>query len=150
VETLRVNLRGVLAWCKPAAEEWLNHESYEVALKSYNDAIAALSDTAPKADVLPAETDSPHEGKKLVIVMNHGPKMTRGKFAAQAVHAALFAFGVHPETPVVVISGSQPDIESMPIKIRDAGRTELEPGTLTAGAQWIGADERFAGQQQKE
>lgn len=82
-------------------------------------------------------------GKKLVVVMNHGPKMTRGKFAAQAVHAALFACGVHPETPVVVISGSTAAIEVMPIQIRDAGRTELAAGTLTAGAIWIPENERF-------
>ena len=85
-----------------------------------------------------------HYGQKLVVVMNHGPNMSRGKYAAQAIHAALLALGAHPGVPVVVIGGKASDIETMPFQIRDAGRTELKPGTLTAGAKWIPADERFS------
>jgi PTH2 family peptidyl-tRNA hydrolase len=100
---------------------------------------------------LPAAAASPQSlvvkraGQKLIIVMNQGIKMTRGKYAAQAVHAALLACGAHPETPVVVIGGSHSEITEMPLQIQDAGRTELPRGTITAGAVWIGEDERFQG-----
>jgi PTH2 family peptidyl-tRNA hydrolase len=114
--------------------------SYEISKDGIYTTIRRITPDEPATPMVePLDTT----GKKLVVVMNHGPKMTRGKFAAQAVHAALFACGAHPETPVVVISGSASTIEKMPIQIRDAGRTELEPGTPTAGAIWIGEDERF-------
>lgn len=70
------------------------------------------------------------------IIMNSNVKMSRGKYAAQAVHAALKAAGV-PHGRVVVLGGNQGDITAMDVTIRDAGRTEIEPGTLTAGASLI-------------
>jgi PTH2 family peptidyl-tRNA hydrolase len=73
---------------------------------------------------------------RMRIVLNGNAKMTRGKAAAQAVHAALMLLGVHPGTPVVVVGGKRADVEAMPIQVRDAGWTELAPGTLTAGAEW--------------
>lgn len=73
---------------------------------------------------------------KIVIYLNTNAKMSRGKAAAHAVHAALTAAGVHPGIPVVVLGGKPRDIEQMHTHIRDAGRTELEPGTLTAGTNW--------------
>lgn len=76
------------------------------------------------------------EQPKLKIFMNTNIKMSRGKYAAHAVHAALTAAGVHPDIPVVVLGGKPRDIEKMNTSIRDAGRTELEPGTLTAGTDW--------------
>lgn len=36
----------------------------------------------------------------------------------------------------MVLKGSKREVESMKVTIRDAGVTELEPGTLTAGASW--------------
>lgn len=76
------------------------------------------------------------EEPKLKIFMNTNIKMSRGKYAAHAVHAALMAAGVHPDIPVVVLGAKPRDIENMKTHIRDAGRTELEPGTLTAGTDW--------------
>lgn len=74
--------------------------------------------------------------KKLVIHLNTNIKMSRGKAAAHAVHAALMAAGVHPDIPVVVLGSKPRDIEKMRTHIHDAGHTELEPGTLTAGTEW--------------
>ena len=81
----------------------------------------------------------PAKGERLVIRINQDVKMTRGKAAAQAVHAALLACDAHPGVPVIVLGGKRAEIEAMPIRVRDAGRTEVEPGTLTAGAQWEAA-----------
>lgn len=60
-------------------------------------------------------------------------KWSRGKYAAHAVHAALTAFGVHTGQPVVVLGAKPRDILKMRTVIHDEGRTELQPGTLTAG-----------------
>lgn len=78
---------------------------------------------------------------KLRIYMNTNAKMSRGKFAAHAVHAALLHYGVHPGTPVVVIGAKPRDIENMATVVRDEGRTELEPGTLTAGTNGVTTEE---------
>lgn len=77
--------------------------------------------------------DAPDE-PRLLIRVRSDVKMSRGKYAAQAVHAALQAMGVHPGTPVVVLGGTEDEVLAMPTQIVDAGRTEIEPGTLTAGA----------------
>ncbi|EPD84175.1 MULTISPECIES: hypothetical protein [Microbacterium] len=73
---------------------------------------------------------------KIRIYLNTSAKMSRGKAAAHAVHAALTAFDIHPGHPVVVLGAKPQDIEQMRTVIRDAGRTELEPGTLTAGTDY--------------
>jgi PTH2 family peptidyl-tRNA hydrolase len=67
------------------------------------------------------------------IVYNGNIKMSPGKLAAQAVHAALAAYGIDHGS-VVVLQGSVRKVETMDVQIRDAGLTELKPGTLTAGA----------------
>lgn len=60
--------------------------------------------------------------------------LTRGKAAAAAVHAALMYYGIHPGTPVVVLSGTVTKIQAeCSLVVRDAGRTEVDPGTVTAG-----------------
>lgn len=76
------------------------------------------------------------EKNRMVIVVNSKAKMSRGKYAAQAVHAALLAVGAHPGGPVIVLGGNPEEIEEMRVQVRDAGRTELEPGTLTAGTDF--------------
>ena len=74
--------------------------------------------------------------RKLVVLVDSGAKMSRGKYAAQAIHAALTLVGAHPDTAVVVLGAKRSEIEDCPVQIRDAGRTEVVPGTLTAGARW--------------
>lgn len=74
--------------------------------------------------------------RKLVILVNDRLKMSKGKYAAQAVHAALEALGVHPGGPVIVLGGRPAEIAAMKVTIYDAGKTEIEPGTLTAGTDW--------------
>lgn len=69
--------------------------------------------------------------ERLVIKVRSG--LSRGKYAAAAVHAALLHLGVHPGTPVIVLGANAGDIEGMATVVRDAGRTEVEPGTITAG-----------------
>ena len=79
-------------------------------------------------------------GPEVRIYLNSNVKMTRGKAAAQAVHAALQAFDV-PHGRVVVLGGSPAEIAQMQVQIRDAGRTEIEPGTLTAGCTLYPGDD---------
>lgn len=58
--------------------------------------------------------------------------MSRGKAAAQAVHAALSYFNID-HGAVIVLGANKKKIESCKIVIRDAGKTEIAPGTVTAG-----------------
>ncbi|OCB52400.1 hypothetical protein A5722_27375 [Mycobacterium vulneris] len=74
--------------------------------------------------------------RRLVIRVNSNAKMSRGKAAAHAVHAALKLYGIDYDHPVIVIGGKPDEILAQTVHVRDAGRTELEPGTLTAGASW--------------
>lgn len=75
--------------------------------------------------------------KRLVIRVNSDVKMSRGKYAAQAVHAALILLGAHRGWPVIVLGAHARDIaDECEVVVHDAGRTEIPPGTLTAGASW--------------
>tara|TARA_B100000123_G_scaffold25877_1_gene17834 strand:- start:630 stop:1040 length:411 start_codon:yes stop_codon:yes gene_type:complete len=73
----------------------------------------------------------------------HG-KITPGKLAAHAAHAALHAYGIDYTHPIVVLSAGKGRIEAMEVVIRDAGHTELTPGTITTGVEHS-RDERLAG-----
>ena len=79
-------------------------------------------------------------GDRMVILVNTNLKMSRGKMAAQAIHAALMLTGRHHGGPVVVLGAKPADIEAAQVRVRDAGRTEVEPGSLTAGASWAPDD----------
>lgn len=87
-----------------------------------------------------AERTKVEHGKpeKLRIYINRKLEgiISPNKRAAHAVHAALEAFGVHPGVKVIVLDKGPTEIEKMSTHIRDAGHTELEPGTLTAGTNW--------------
>lgn len=73
---------------------------------------------------------------KVRIYVNSNSHMSRGKYAAAAVHAALTAAGVHPGLPVVVLGAQRDHVVKHTTVIHDAGRTEVEPGTPTAGTDW--------------
>ncbi len=79
----------------------------------------------------PAPADVPERDRLVILVSKN---VTRGKAAAGAVHAALYHFDV-PHGAVVVLGASPSQIEARCGNqvIRDAGRTEVEPGTITAG-----------------
>jgi len=83
-------------------------------------------------------SNKPDHGKeeKLRIYINRNLDITPNKRAAHAVHAALTAFGVHPGVKVIVLDAGPTKIDAMRVSIHDAGHTELEPGTLTAGTNW--------------
>jgi PTH2 family peptidyl-tRNA hydrolase len=74
---------------------------------------------------------------KVRVYLNTNANMSRGKVAAQVAHAVLTAAGVRPGLPIVVLGAKPSDIENKATVIRDAGHTELEPGTLTAGTDWV-------------
>ena len=61
-------------------------------------------------------------------------KLSRGKYAAQAAHAALLLVGAHPGGRVVVLGGKREDVEGASAVVTDAGRTEVDPEKVTAGA----------------
>lgn len=77
------------------------------------------------------------ENSKIRVIVNTNAKMSRGKLAAHVAHAVLTAAGVHPDVPIVVLGGKPRDIEQMSTFIRDNGKTELEPGTITAGTDYV-------------
>lgn len=69
--------------------------------------------------------------ERLTILANSN--VSRGKAAAAAVHAALNHYGI-AHGAVIVLGAKPSDIEAQCVDVvRDAGRTEVEPGTITAG-----------------
>lgn len=71
--------------------------------------------------------------KNVRIYLNRNVKMSPGKAAAQAVHAALAAYGIEHGS-VFVLDGGPNKLNAMDVQVHDAGLTEVDPGTLTAGA----------------
>ncbi|WP_255362164.1 hypothetical protein [Blastococcus aurantiacus] len=86
---------------------------------------------------LPSPGPEPSSAPEVRILLNRHVPMSRGKACAQAVHAALRAFDV-PHGRVVVLDGTSDEVAAMPVVIHDAGLTEVEPGTMTAGATVLG------------
>lgn len=98
-----------------------------------------LVEAAEEIERLRLALNPPHgRPEKLRIYINRkiASVASPNKIAAHAVHAALTAFGVHPGVKVVVLDKGPTVIEGMRTVIHDAGHTELEPGTLTAGTDW--------------
>lgn len=85
--------------------------------------------TDPKTNEGPAPADV------LKIWYNRNLKVSPGKLAAHAVHAALKTYGIEYDHRVVVLAASKNKVAEMPVSIRDAGHTELEPGTVTTGTE---------------
>lgn len=106
------------------------------------------STTFTEAEDIARELYTPEhipESGTLRIYINRKLDISPNKRAAHAVHAALTAFGVHPRTKVVVLDKGPTVIETMRVAIHDAGYTELEPGTLTAGTNWPEDSEERSG-----
>lgn len=102
---------------------WLDHQEL----------VALVLQSVPDA---PQAAEAAEDDAKVRVYVNSNAKMSRGKMAAHVAHTVLTAAGVHPGLPVVVLGAKPRDIENLSTVIRDAGRTELEPGTLTAGTDW--------------
>ena len=100
---------------------------------------------------------------KQVIVVRSDLDMGKGKIAAQAAHASLSAYQhanpearkeweQHGQTKVVAKAGSESELKELyqlakaaklpAALITDAGRTQIEPGTVTALAIGHAADEK--------
>lgn len=82
-------------------------------------------------------TDTTPADERIVVHVNTNATMSRGKMAAHVAHTVLTAAGVHPDVPIVVLGAKPRDIEQMRTVMHDAGKTELEPGTLTAGTDYV-------------
>lgn len=116
--------------------------------------VDALVPVGTSFPLLEAEGDASFERTKLVIVVREDLGLSPGKLAAQSCHAALGAYreGLNdPHTlavweeqgePTIVLScPSLGDLEQLqtnaemaglPVsRVKDAGRTEVEPGTVT-------------------
>lgn len=76
-------------------------------------------------------SNSPEGEERLVIWANK--ETSRGKFAAAAVHAALNHYGIDHGAVIVLMAKKDEITEQCTSVIRDAGRTEVDPGTVTAG-----------------
>ena len=73
--------------------------------------------------------------ERMTILANSNT--SRGKFAAAAVHAALAHYGI--DHGAVIVLGATPGVieTECELVIRDAGRTEVTPGTVTAGVREV-------------
>ena len=68
-----------------------------------------------------------------VIVKKSDTRDITALTAAQMVVYAYLSFVPHP---VSLVSGTEADVLSQSVVIRDQGRTEIPHGTVTAGASW--------------
>lgn len=80
---------------------------------------------------------TPADDGRIRVFVNSNLGWSRGKMAAHVAHTVLTAAGIHPDVPIVVLGAKPRVIEEMATHIRDEGRTELEPGTLTAGTDYV-------------
>ncbi len=72
------------------------------------------------------------EGRMVILVNKN---MSRGKQAAHAVHVALDHYGHTDHGAVIVLSANPETIKAEALNgvyFQDQGRTEVEPGTVTA------------------
>jgi PTH2 family peptidyl-tRNA hydrolase len=83
------------------------------------------------------DANDPDDDGRIRVFVNSNLGWSRGKMAAHVAHTVLTAAGVHPDVPIVVLGAKPRTIEEMATHIRDEGRTELEPGTLTAGTDYV-------------
>lgn len=75
------------------------------------------------------------------LTIHTNKNVSRGKAAAAAVHAALAHYGIE-HGAVIVLSASPGAIERQCSQVvYDAGRTEVKPGTVTAGVYSVVAEE---------
>ena len=103
-----------------------------------------LSDPAPRTDI---------QGAPVVVSITPEPKLTTGKAAAAAAHAAQLAWlqlsqthsGLYQvwESSGFEVSVEQPGkarfwelVQTAPVAVVDAGFTEIAPGTATSTARW--------------
>lgn len=147
-----------------AATDVLDHVQVELGGAVVRAFVPGPTDAVPRelSRLQVGGTDMPRDGDKvptgdadlMTVALNPQVEMTTGKAAAQTGHAAQLAwmalqppelapllrrwqaeeFGVQ-----VVVPGEREWrglLPTVPVVVRDAGHTEVEPGTLTAVAYW--------------
>jgi PTH2 family peptidyl-tRNA hydrolase len=76
------------------------------------------------------------DGKgRLVLLVNRNIEMSPGKLAAQAVHAALNAYGIEHGSVIVLTASPTKITNECSVIIKDAGLTEIPAGTMTVGVR---------------
>ena len=110
------------------------------------------AEAAPPAQPMSATADArpPAQGLRMYVVVNGSLKMGKGKIVAQAGHAvaavteylvsqdpALLRAYKMAGQPIIVLEAKQEDMAALEalrigVAIHDAGRTQVDPGSLTA------------------
>lgn len=79
--------------------------------------------------------DHPNDAVTVYIVYRKSD--SRDTTARIAAQTALYMYRGEVPNLFQITSSSESVIRDMPVVVRDQGRTELAPGTVTAGATWI-------------
>lgn len=142
---LSIVLNDGLAWSRGKRSAHAVHAMLRALDVDYDHAVVVLNAKAATlgaCDIqvtddeqrLRAGASRPHGGQLIVRTVVRKSD-SRDDTALWAMRAVLGLLG-YPRIPISLSSGMEQDITGCEFFIRDQGRTELAPGTVTAGADW--------------